>query len=83
MYQKNHYRIDHPQKPDHLNEKCHMKCINDFESSLMDQNLYLLQEFVRCKIQCDEKAKVLQDSMEFNDFNAYERFFSLVSIVHT
>ena len=67
MYHQSHYRVDHHPIHNHVFQRCHLKQIFDFESSMMYQKYELFKDFDRGLIGCEEKAKVLSDYMESND----------------
>ena len=83
LSQHSHYRIDDFQKLFHLVQRCHMQFIDHSESCLIDQNHELLQDFVNCMIECEEKAKVLLDERESNDIFVGRKLFRLVLNVQT
>ena len=79
MYHHLHYRVDHHHAYDHLIQSCQMRYMNHFESCMMYQKLEILQDFIHCVIGDEERAPVLLDDMESNDFFVCELFFHLVS----
>ena len=71
------YRVVHHQKTYHHFKKYHMKRLDNFESCLMYQNYEMFQDFVQYFTECEERANVLEDNMESNNFDVYETFSNL------